>query len=283
MKKKVMAVVLAMVGVGYAQTTSLGSTLTLEEAKFNQENPTETNKFGRTWKAQCAYEKSMLEKHILEKRMKEEFMKENPNGTNMFGRTFDQQRRFDKMSLDLAKRHKAELDKAKCGKAERGRKAIEDQDAKYADLKIEGLAGFRFGEQRKIPEYSPSVLYKYSDCSVRLEKPIRHFQSADLGYTFNLKNLNKITLIADARGVSDEDFNREMEGVKSIIEKKYGIEVERGRDGYFFETSKYMISISKVCNPRPFRFLKLCVADKTVCDADNNWENLPPEKDADRF
>jgi len=214
-----------------------------------------------------------------------------PSGTNEFGRTWQEQREFR-----LAERERKAAEEAKKREEEQARirqqeeeikKAEEAHEAKYANLRIDGLCGFKFGELEKGFSYSYIAERDARGVFVELEKPIRHFKTAELSYNRNARRLNCISLVADARGVSESDIEREISIVKSIVEKKFGVELVKDekntvvKDSYLFETSKYRIHLLR--GSWYIDTLRLSITDKKVNDTITTQWNLPAEKDAERF
>jgi len=199
----------------------------------------------------------------------ETFNRKYPTGTNELGRTFLEQYRIDEEARD-----REERERFGCNK-------------KYAKLKIDGLAGFKFGEVQKDFSFKKNEESCQDNIYVELDNPIRYFKTAALSYTSIERRMKEITLIADARGVSLADLKKETEAVKAIVEKKYGVELKletntrTHQDEYVLMFDKYWV----ILGPGNFKTpsLKLTVIDRGIEDTMTTKWDMPPEKDADRL
>ena len=93
------------------------------------------------------------------------------------------------------------------------------------NLKIESFFGYKFGDQGKPGDT------KYE----RPKKNFRLFDRVELGYTFKVGLLNqvKLTYCAKAESFKSQEMLDEIEAVKGVLEKKYGITFKGGRSKKF--------------------------------------------------
>ena len=289
-KTVVTAIVMVIVSVGYAQGLSRGGLIgrglfrSPERMKFIEKYPAGTNEFGCTWYEQNAYEA---------------FMNANPSGTNKFGRSFEQQREEDKRKAaeEKAKRE-AEVAAAKeRAEAEVAAKVAKEKafKEKYAKIHIKEIAGFRFGTpcEDKSYQFKEFIDGDYF-VEKKLETPIRYFKVVHLGYSTNKHLLQSVSLLADASGVSLEDYNKELSRVRAIVEQKYGVDFADAKEvglkregkpqlGYILETANFKIRLQDFAlgYNKPVLALEISVFD--VDDkVDAKWD-LPLESDADKF
>lgn len=196
------------------------------------------------------------------------------------------QRDAERQALSEAEKAQREAERAE--RSQQLNAIQEEQSGKFANLKIESLAGFRFGTIRKDFNFK-SCPDLWDDPEVELEKPVRHFVTAKLSYTPMEQKLKGIRLVADARGVSSEEFDREVDEVARILEKKYGVRFYKKLQrlgtckNLVFSGGNYNISIHRetTCDRRPV--LILSVEDRSVKDDLKREWNIPAGQDADRF